>query len=653
MLIMPFVRIEGRREEVIQMVKITLKDKSVMEIENGASVYDAAKKISDGLARAALGARVDGEVKELTFKLEKDAELEILTFDDNDGRHILRHTASHVMAQAVKRLFPEVKLAIGPAIDNGFYYDFDYDKGFTPDDLAKIEAEMNKIVKENYKLERFELPRKEAIEFMKEKDEPYKVELIEDLPEDAVISFYRQGDFTDLCAGPHLFSTGAVKAFKLLNIAGAYWRGSEKNKMLQRIYGTAFTKKAEMQAYLDALEEAKKRDHRKLGRELGLFMMNDAGPGFPFFLPKGMILKNQLLDYWHELHAKNGYQEISTPIMLNRSLWETSGHWEHYKDNMYTTVIDEQDFAIKPMNCPGGILVYQAEPRSYRDLPLRMGELGLVHRHEKSGQLHGLMRVRCFTQDDAHIFMMPNQIKDEIKGVAKLIDEVYSLFGFKYHVELSTRPEDSMGSDEDWDMATDALRGALDELGLPYVVNEGDGAFYGPKIDFHLEDSIGRTWQCGTIQLDFQLPLRFNLEYTGDDGEKHRPIMIHRVAFGSIERFIGILIEHFAGAFPVWLSPVQVQIIPISEKHFDYALKLKEIMDNNHIRSEVDLRNEKLGYKIREAQLKKTPYMLVVGDKEAQDGTVSVRSRKDGDLGISKTEDFVAKVAEEIKTKAR
>lgn len=653
MLIMPFVRIEGRREEVIQMVKITLKDKSVMEIENGASVYDAAKKISDGLARAALGARVDGEVKELTFKLEKDAELEILTFDDNDGRHILRHTASHVMAQAVKRLFPEVKLAIGPAIDNGFYYDFDYDKGFTPDDLAKIEAEMNKIVKENYKLERFELPRKEAIEFMKEKGEPYKVELIEDLPEDAVISFYRQGDFTDLCAGPHLFSTGAVKAFKLLNIAGAYWRGSEKNKMLQRIYGTAFTKKAEMQAYLDALEEAKKRDHRKLGRELGLFMMNDAGPGFPFFLPKGMILKNQLLDYWHELHAKNGYQEISTPIMLNRSLWETSGHWEHYKDNMYTTVIDEQDFAIKPMNCPGGILVYQAEPRSYRDLPLRMGELGLVHRHEKSGQLHGLMRVRCFTQDDAHIFMMPNQIKDEIKGVAKLIDEVYNLFGFKYHVELSTRPEDSMGSDEDWDMATDALRGALDELGLSYVVNEGDGAFYGPKIDFHLEDSIGRTWQCGTIQLDFQLPLRFNLEYTGDDGEKHRPIMIHRVAFGSIERFIGILIEHFAGAFPVWLSPVQVQIIPISEKHFDYALKLKEIMDNNHIRSEVDLRNEKLGYKIREAQLKKTPYMLVVGDKEAQDGTVSVRSRKDGDLGISKTEDFVAKVAEEIKTKAR
>ena len=653
MLIMPFVRIEGRREEVIQMVKITLKDKSVMEIENGASVYDAAKKISEGLARAALGARVDGEVKELTFKLEKDAELEILTFDDNDGRHILRHTASHVMAQAVKRLFPEVKLAIGPAIDNGFYYDFDYDKGFTPDDLAKIEAEMNKIVKENYKLKRFEFPREEAIEFMKEKGEPYKVELIEDLPEDAVISFYRQGDFTDLCAGPHLFSTGTVKAFKLLNIAGAYWRGSEKNKMLQRIYGTAFTKKAEMQAYLDALEEAKKRDHRKLGRELGLFMMNDAGPGFPFFLPKGMILKNQLLDYWHELHAKNGYQEISTPIMLNRSLWETSGHWEHYKDNMYTTVIDEQDFAIKPMNCPGGILVYQAEPRSYRDLPLRMGELGLVHRHEKSGQLHGLMRVRCFTQDDAHIFMMPNQIKDEIKGVAKLIDEVYSLFGFKYHVELSTRPEDSMGSDEDWDMATDALRGALDELGLPYVVNEGDGAFYGPKIDFHLEDSIGRTWQCGTIQLDFQLPLRFNLEYTGDDGEKHRPIMIHRVAFGSIERFIGILIEHFAGAFPVWLSPVQVQIIPISEKHFDYALKLKEIMDNNHIRSEVDLRNEKLGYKIREAQLKKTPYMLVVGDKEAQDGTVSVRSRKDGDLGISKTEDFVAKVVEEIKTKAR
>lgn len=650
---MPFVRIEGRREEVLLMVKITLKDKSVMEIENGATVYDAAKKISEGLARAALGALVNGEVKELTYKLENDAELEILTFDSNDGRHILRHTASHVMAQAVKRLFPEVKLAIGPAIDNGFYYDFDYDKGFTPDDLEKIEAEMNKIVKENYKLERFELPREEAIAFMKEKDEPYKVELIKDLPEDAVISFYRQGDFTDLCAGPHLFSTGGVKAFKLLNIAGAYWRGSEKNKMLQRIYGTAFTKKAEMQAYLDALEEAKKRDHRKLGRELGLFMMNEAGPGFPFFLPKGMILKNQLLDYWHELHTKNGYQEVSTPIMLNRSLWETSGHWDHYKDNMYTTVIDDQDFAIKPMNCPGGILVYQAEPRSYRDLPLRMGELGLVHRHEKSGQLHGLMRVRCFTQDDAHIFMMPNQIKDEIKGVAKLIDEVYNLFGFKYHVELSTRPEDSMGSDEDWEMATDALRGALDELGLDYVVNEGDGAFYGPKIDFHLEDSIGRTWQCGTIQLDFQLPLRFNLEYTGDDGEKHRPIMIHRVAFGSIERFIGILIEHFAGAFPVWLSPVQVQIIPISEKHFEYANKLKEIMDSAKVRSEVDLRNEKLGYKIREAQLKKTPYMLVVGDKEASDGTVSLRSRKDGDLGSCKVEDFVAKITEEIKTKAR
>ena len=621
-----------------------------VQFDSAVTAYDAARA-AELISRDVLACRINGVVSDLTTPIDSDAEVELLTFDDKDGAHVLRHTASHVLAAAVKRLYPEVKLTIGPAIDNGFYYDFDSDVAFTPDVLEKLEAEMKKIVKENAKMERFTLPREEALELMK--DEPYKVELINDLPEDAVISFYKMGDFTDLCAGPHLFSTGAIKAFKLTSCNSAYWRGDAKNKVLQRIYGTAFTTKEALKAYLDMIEEAKKRDHRKLGKELGLFAILDEGPGFPFFLPNGMVLRNTLIDYWREVHKRYGYVEISTPMMLNRQLWERSGHWDHYKENMYTTVIDGTDFAIKPMNCPGGMLVYKLQPHSYRDLPLRMGELGLVHRHELSGALHGLFRVRCFTQDDAHIFMMPNQIKDEIKGVAKLIDEVYNLFGFKYHVELSTRPEDSMGSDEDWEMATDALRGALDELGLPYVVNEGDGAFYGPKIDFHLEDSIGRTWQCGTIQLDFQLPLRFNLEYTGDDGEKHRPIMIHRVAFGSIERFIGILIEHFAGAFPVWLSPVQVQIIPISEKHFDYALKLKEIMDNNHIRSEVDLRNEKLGYKIREAQLKKTPYMLVVGDKEAQDGTVSVRSRKDGDLGISKTEDFVAKVVEEIKTKAR
>ena len=535
-------------------MEITLKDGKSISVEQGAKPIDIASKLSNKLKKTALAAKVDGELWDLMRPIEKDCELEILTFDDAEGRWTMRHTVSHVLAQAVKRLYPDTKLAIGPAIDKGFYYDFDVDKAFTAEDLPKIEKEMAKIVSENLPLERFELPRDEAIAFMKEKNEPYKVELIEDLPEGETISFYRQGDFTDLCAGAHLPSTSRVRAFKLTSTAGAYWRGSEKNKMLCRIYGTAFEKKEDLQAYLTAIEEAKKRDHRKIGRELGLFMMNEAGPGFPFFLPKGMILKNLLLDYWHELHRRNGYQEISTPIMLSRSLWETSGHWDHYKENMYTTVIDETDFAIKPMNCPGGILVYQSEPRSYRDLPLRMGELGLVHRHEKSGQLHGLMRVRCFTQDDAHIFMTPEQIREEIKGVANLIDEVYTLFGFKYHIELSTRPEDSMGSDEDWEIATEGLRGALDDLGLEYVVNEGDGAFYGPKIDFHLEDSIGRTWQCGTIQLDMQLPLRFELEYTGADGEKHRPIMIHRVAFGSIERFIGILIEHFAGAVPLFLS---------------------------------------------------------------------------------------------------
>ena len=510
---------------------------------------------------------------------------------------------------------------------------------------------MKKIVKEALPITRFTKSREEAIAYFKEKEEPYKVELIEDLPEDAEISFYQQGEFVDLCAGPHLMSTKPVKAFKLTSLAGAYWRGSEKNKMLTRIYGTSFTKKADLEEYLNRMEEAKKRDHRKLGKELGLFMMREEGPGFPFFLPKGMVLKNTLLDYWREIHRKNGYVEISTPIMLSRHLWETSGHWDHYKENMYTTVIDDTDFAIKPMNCPGGILVYQSEPRSYRDLPLRMGELGLVHRHEKSGQLHGLMRVRCFTQDDAHIFMMPEQIRDEIKGVARLIDEVYQLFGFKYHVELSTRPEDSMGSDEDWEMATEALRGALDDLGLPYVVNEGDGAFYGPKIDFHLEDSIGRTWQCGTIQLDFQLPLRFNCEYIGADGEKHRPIMIHRVAFGSIERFIGILIEHFAGAFPTWLSPVQVKVLPISDKYMEYGEKVKAALEAANIRTEIDTRAEKIGYKIREARLQKIPYMLVVGAKEEEENTVSVRSRFAGDEGAKSLDDFIAAITEEIKNR--
>ena len=591
----------------------------------------------------------DGEVKDLRTIVDKDCTLNIFTAKDPEGLAALRHTASHVMAQAIKRIWPETKLAIGPSIADGFYYDIDRDEPVTSDDLAKIEAEMKKIIKEALPLERFELPRAEAIALMKEKNEPYKVELIEDLPEDSIISFYKQGEFTDLCAGPHLMNTKEVgKAFKLMNIAGAYWRGSEKNKMLTRIYATAFAKKEDLDAYVTMMEEAKKRDHRKLGKELGLFMMSDAGPGFPFFLPKGMVLKNTLLDYWREIHKKAGYVEISTPIILNRILWETSGHWDHYKNNMYTTVIDGEDYAIKPMNCPGGVLVYASEPRSYRDLPLRMGELGIVHRHEKSGQLHGLMRVRCFTQDDAHIFMTPEQIKDEIKGVVHLINQVYSLFGFKYHVELSTRPEDSMGSDEDWELATNSLQGALDDLGLDYVINEGDGAFYGPKIDFHLVDAIGRTWQCGTIQLDFQLPQRFELEYIGADGEKHRPIMIHRVCFGSIERFIGILIEHFAGAFPTWLSPVQVKVLPISEKYEEYAKSVKAALDAADIRAEIDLRSEKIGYKIREAQGQKIPYMLVVGQKEQADGTVSVRSRFKGDEGAEDLNVFIANIKAEI-----
>lgn len=562
----------------------------------------------------------------------------------------IRHSASHVLAQAVLRLYPGTKLAIGPAIDTGFYYDFDAPQAFTAEDLEKIEAEMKKIVKENLKIERFELPRDEALALMK--DEPYKVELINDLPEDATISFYKQGDFTDLCAGPHVNYTSKVKAFKLLNVAGAYWRGSEKNKMLQRIYGTAFKTKDELAEHLQRLEEAKKRDHRKIGKELGLFMMTEEGPGFPFFLPKGMTLKNTLIDFWREIHREAGYQEISTPMMLNRHLWEQSGHWGHYKNNMYTTVIDEEDFAVKPMNCPGGMLVYKSQMHSYRELPLRVGELGLVHRHELSGALHGLMRVRCFTQDDAHIFMTREQIKDEIKGVCGLIDRVYSMFGFPYHIELSTMPEDHMGDEADWEMATNALKDALSEMGKEFEINEGDGAFYGPKIDFHLEDCLGRTWQCGTIQLDFQMPERFELEYVGADDQKHRPVMIHRVVFGSIERFIGILTEHFAGAFPTWLAPVQVKLLAISEKHIAYVEEAAKKLRTAGVRVETDTRNEKIGYKIREAQLEKVPYMLVAGDKEAETGSVSVRARAEGDKGSMGIDDFIAMITKEIAEKS-
>ena len=570
-----------------------------------------------------------------------------------DELRAIRHTASHVLAQAVKRLYPDAKLAIGPAIDDGFYYDFDREGGFTPEDLEKLEAEMVKIVKENLPVKPFVLPRAEAVRFMEEKGEPYKVELIEDLPEEETISFYQQGEFVDLCAGPHIMYTKGVKAFKLTSIAGAYWRGSEKNKMLTRIYGTAFANKTDLESYLTMMEEAKKRDHRKLGKELGLFMFAEEGPGFPFFLPKGMTLKNTLIDYWREIHYRDGYQEVSTPIILSRKLWENSGHWDHYKDNMYTTVIDEEDYAVKPMNCPGGMLVYKNQPHSYRDLPLKVGELGLVHRHEKSGQLHGLMRVRCFTQDDAHIFMRDDQIEDQIKGVTKLINEVYTQFGFEYFVELSTRPEDSMGSDEDWEMATNGLRKALEDMGLDYIVNEGDGAFYGPKIDFHLRDSLGRTWQCGTIQLDFQMPQRFDLEYTAEDGSKKRPIMIHRVCFGSIERFIGILIEHFAGKFPVWLAPVQVKVIPVSEKSMDYATGVYEKLKAAGIRTELDHKDEKVGYKIRQAQLEKVPYMLVLGEKEAAEGAITVRSRDKGDLGAAGLDAFIEDIKKMIETKER
>ncbi len=627
---------------------ITLKDGSKKEYEKPMSVFEIASDISENLARLACAGEINGELVDLRTVINHDCHLTILTFHDAGGKDTFRHTTSHIMAQAIKRLYPKTKLAIGPSITDGFYYDVDCETPFTNEDLIKIEAEMKKIVKEALPIIRFTKSRDEAIAFMKEREEPYKVQLIEELPENAVIQFYQQGEFIDLCAGPHLMNTKSINAFKLTNLAGAYWKGNEKNKMLTRIYGTSFTKKADLDEYLHRMEEAKKRDHRKLGKELGLFMLREEGPGFPFFLPNGMVLKNTLLDYWREIHTKAGYVEISTPIILSRSLWETSGHWDHYKENMYTTVIDGQDFAIKPMNCPGGVLAYQAEPHSYRDLPLRMGELGIAHRHEKSGQLHGLMRVRCFTQDDAHIFMTPDQIRDEIKGVAHLIDDVYQLFGFKYHVELSTRPQNSIGSDEDWDLATDALRNALDDLQLPYVVNEGDGAFYGPKIDFHLEDSIGRTWQCGTIQLDFQLPLRFHLEYTGSDGEKHRPIMIHRVIFGSIERFIGILIEHFAGAFPTWLSPIQVRVLPISDKYEKYAQTVLQTLKNSGIRADMDNRTEKIGYRIREAQLQKLPYMIIVGEKEANSHTISVRSRFLGEEGTKDLTSFLASIKKEI-----
>ena len=577
----------------------------------------------------------------------KDGSVQDLTFADEVGQEAFRHTTSHILAQAVKRLYPDTKLAIGPAVKDGYYYDFEFSFPFTTEHLAEVEKEMRRIVKESLPLERSVVSREEALKLMEERGESYKVEMIQALPKEEEISLYRQGEFVDFCAGPHVSNTSVIKAFKLQSVAGAYWHGDENNQMLTRIYGTSFPKADELDAYLKRMEEVRLRDHRKLGKELGLFAIMDEGPGFPFFLPKGMVLKNLLIDYWRQLHLREGYVEISTPIILSRHLWENSGHWDHYKDNMYTTVIDEEDYAVKPMNCPGGMLVYKVEPRSYKDLPMRVGELGLVHRHEKSGQLHGLMRVRCFTQDDAHIFMTEDQIRDEIKGVARLIDEVYSKFGFKYHVELSTRPENSMGSDADWEMATEGLRGALEELGMDYVVNEGDGAFYGPKIDFHLEDSIGRTWQCGTIQLDFQMPQRFELEYTGADGEKHRPIMIHRVAFGSIERFIGILIEHYAGKFPTWLAPVQVKILPVSDKFADYAQKVTDELKEAGIRVELDGRSEKLGYKIREAQMQKVPYMIIVGEKEVAENVVSVRKRDEGDIGSMELKTFTEKVLED------
>ena len=634
-------------------MKITLKDGSVKEYESATTAAEITKDISMGLYRNACCCRINGAVKDLRTVVDSDCEFEVLTFDEEDGKKAFNHTASHVMAQAVKRLYPDTKLTIGPAIENGFYYDFDVETPFGPEDLEKIEKAMKKIIKENYPIEKFELPVDEAIKLMQDKGEPYKIELInEHAGKGEAISFYKQGEFTELCAGPHIPEMKVIKAFKLTNCTGAYWRGDAKNKMLCRVYGIAFPKASMLEDYLQMLEEAKKRDHRKIGKELELFTIMEEGPGFPFFLPKGMDLKNALIDYWREVHKKAGYLEIQTPMILNRALWERSGHWDHYKDNMYTTVIDDEDYAIKPMNCPGGILVYKTKMHSYKDLPLRMGELGLVHRHELSGALHGLMRVRCFTQDDAHIFMTREQIKDEIKGVVQLIDSVYSTFGFEYHIELSTQPEDSMGAKEDWDIATEALRNAITELGYDYEVNEGDGAFYGPKLDFHLTDCLGRTWQCGTIQLDFQLPERFELEYIGADGEKHRPIMIHRVVFGSIERFIGILTEHFAGAFPTWLAPVQVKFLPIADRHADYAREIMEKLEAKGIRCELDDRSEKTGFKIRAAQMEKVPYMIIVGDKDVEAGTVSVRSRKNGDEGATTVDEFVARIEKEIAEKS-
>ncbi len=633
----------------MDMVKVSLKG-DVKEFPKGTTAAEIAKSIGMGLYRAACAAEIDGQACDLRTPVERDCALSILTFDSKEGKHAFWHTASHVLAQAIQHLYPATKFTIGPAIENGFYYDVDSETVFTPEILETVEEEMRKIVKADIPLGRYVLSKEDALAKMAGNE--YKEELIRELPDGEEISFYEQGDFTDLCAGPHLMSTGALGAVKLLNVTGAYWRADAKNKMLQRIYGIAFPKKAQLQEYLDMLEEAKKRDHRRLGRELKLFMLAEEGPGFPFFLPNGMVLKNTLIDYWREVHKRYGYVEISTPMILNRDLWLRSGHWDHYKNNMYTTQIDGEDYAIKPMNCPGGMLVYKSEPRSYRDLPLRVGELGLVHRHEISGTLHGLMRVRCFTQDDAHIFMTRDQIKDEIIGTAALFDEVYSRFGLEYKIELSTMPEDHMGALEDWEAATNALRAAMDALGKSYEINEGDGAFYGPKLDFHLRDSLGRTWQCGTIQLDFQMPERFELEYTGEDGAKHRPVMIHRVAFGSIERFIGILIEHFAGAFPLWLSPVQAVVIPISEKHHEYADAVAARLEAAGVRVQIDKRSEKMGYKIREAQLQKTPYMLIVGDKEKEEQTVSVRARKGGDLGGMPLDRLLDRLVEEIRTRA-
>lgn len=630
-------------------VKIILPDGSAKEYPAGTTLGEAVKKLSNSLAKKVLAANVNGELTDLREELVDGSEVAFLTFEEDGGKHTLRHTASHVMAQAVKRLWPEAKLAIGPAIDKGFYYDIDMEHTLTPEDLTKIEKEMSRIVKENLPITKSVMSRQDAIEFFKSKNEDYKVELIEDLPEDAVISCYTQGDFTDLCAGPHVASTGKVKAFKLQSIAGAYWRGDEKNKMLQRIYGTAFEKKEELDAYLHMLEEAAKRDHRKLGKELGLFVIKEEGPGFPFFLPKGMALRNELENFWREVHHDFEYDEIRTPIILNKHLWETSGHWDHYRENMYTTIIDDEEYAIKPMNCPGGILVYQNEMHSYRDLPLRYAELGLVHRHELSGALHGLFRVRAFTQDDAHVFMLPEQMQSELMKVIELFDRIYSQFGLKYHVELSTKPDNAMGDDAIWEAATEALRNAIEAKGIPYVINPGDGAFYGPKLDYHIEDSLGRTWQCGTIQLDMNLPERFNVEYIGEDGQKHRTIMIHRACFGSMERFIGILTEHYAGAFPTWMAPVQVKILPISEKHVEYANQLAKQMRHDYVRVEVDDRNEKIGYKIRQAQMEKVPYMLVVGDKEMEDNSVNVRKHGGDELGTVSFDEFFNSIKIEIK----